>query len=98
MAFFRKYRFELGVIILSLLMMYYFFGAYLWKPNEMMMAFGGDALVLYYNTVYHACYGTGVQLQNMNYPFGELIFMTDAQASLSLVLMLFNKMGFSTCD
>jgi hypothetical protein len=78
--------------------MYFFFGPYLWKPNDMMMAFGGDALVLYYNTVYHACYGNGVQLENMNYPFGELIFMTDAQGMLSLFLMGLSKLGVNTCD
>ncbi len=96
--FISKYKFEFGVIGLTLLMMYHFFGPYLWKPNEMMMAFGGDALVLYANTVYHACYGNGLILENMNYPYGELIFMTDAQGALSILLMWLKNLGINTCD
>ena len=93
-----KYKYELGVVIMTLFMMYFIFGAYLWQPNSMMMAFGGDALVLYYNTLYHACYGNGLTLENMNYPQGDLIFMTDAQSVLSLFLMGLRKLGFNTCD
>jgi hypothetical protein len=98
MEFLKKYKYETGVVLLTLFLMYFIFGSYLWKPDSMMMAFGGDALVLYYNTLYHACYGNGLMLENMNYPQGELIFMTDAQGVLSIFLMGLNKLGINTCD
>jgi hypothetical protein len=63
-----------------------------------MTAFGGDALVLYHNVAYHACYGNGVQLTNMNFPYGEYIFLTDAQGAVSVLLALLRKIGVNTCD
>lgn len=67
-------------------------------PNSFTFAFGGDALFLYYNTTFHSCFGDGVMLQNMNYPHGESIFMTDAQGALAILLSLLQKMGINTCD
>lgn len=63
----------------------------------MTFAFGGDALFLYYNTAYHTCHGSGIMLESMNYPFGESIFMTDAQGALSILLSKLNTLGIDTC-
>lgn len=67
------------------------FKDYLVRPNDMMYSFGGDALVLYYNTSYHARYGDGPMLHGMNYPDGEYIYLTDAQGSLSNTLQWVNR-------
>jgi len=61
-------------------------GPYFSSPNAYMYGYGGDALVIYYNIAYHCMYGSGDHLSNLNYPYGELIFLTDAQGSLSILL------------
>jgi hypothetical protein len=63
-----------------------------------MYAFGGDPLAIYYDIAYHVCYGSGTHLANMNYPYGELLFLTDAQGALTWLL---NKLNFfipSICE
>lgn len=63
----------------------------------MSFAFGGDALFLYFNTTFHTCHGSGIMLESMNYPFGESIFMTDAQGALSIFISTLNDLGIDTC-
>ncbi|MBC7777590.1 MAG: hypothetical protein H7246_19305 [Phycisphaerae bacterium] len=67
------------------------FKDYFTRPNSMMYSFGGDALVLYYNTAYHTRYDDGSTLRNMNYPDGEYIYLTDAQGALSNTLQWINR-------
>jgi len=57
----------------------------------MMYSFGGDALMLYYNTAYHTRYDDGSMLRSMNYPDGEYIYLTDAQGAVSNVLQWINQ-------
>ncbi|MBP9193874.1 MAG: hypothetical protein KBF57_04270 [Saprospiraceae bacterium] len=64
----------LFVVILAIVLGWPMFGTYFFHPNQHMYAFGGDALTLYYNVAYHACYGSGTHLSSMAYPDGELIF------------------------
>jgi hypothetical protein len=71
-------------------------GVYFIEPNQHMHAFGGDALAIYYNVAYHACHGSGLWLESMNYPHGELIFMTDAQGALSILISYLNLCEYST--
>lgn len=74
------------------------FEAYYWRPNSMMYAFGGDALVIYYDVIYHTCYDQGTQLSNMNYPHGEYVFLTDAQGAVSSLLQWIHRYLFDVCD
>jgi hypothetical protein len=85
-------------VVLTLLLLMPLFRKYYLSPNSFMYAFGGDSLTLYYNVVYHTCFGSGTMLKNMNYPDGEMIFLTDAQGSLSLVLSWINRHLFDVCD
>lgn len=85
-------------IVLCLGMQFLFYDVYLTAPNQFVFNFGGDPLFLYFNTVYHACYGDGMMLSSMNYPWGESIFMTDAQGSLSILLTKLNHIGIDTCS
>lgn len=85
------------VVLLCLLVEYICFGRIFYSPNDMSFAFGGDALFLYFNTTYHTCHGSGIMLESMNYPFGESIFMTDAQGALSIVMSTLNNLGIDTC-
>jgi hypothetical protein len=85
-------------VVLTLLLLMPLFRKYYLSPNSFMYAFGGDSLTLYYNVVYHTCFGSGTMLKNMNYPDGEMIFLTDAQGSLSLLLSWINRHLFDVCD
>lgn len=67
------------------------FKDYFSRPNSMMYSFGGDALMLYYNTAYHTRYDQGSTLRSMNYPDGEYIYLTDAQGSVSNTLQWINR-------
>ena len=84
--------------VLCFAITYSFIGPYYTDPNNHMYAFGGDALTIYYDVAYHTCYGTGDRLTNMNYPYGELIFLTDAQGALSVILQWINRNLFDVCD
>lgn len=91
---------HLAVIALSLIACYAVFGSYMLSPNSSMTAFGGDAFVIYYDVMYHVCQvkDTGSQLMNMNYPYGEYIYMTDAQGALATLLKWLNNIGLPICD
>ncbi len=87
-----------GVVVLTLLVAAVLFKGYLLHPNQYMYAFGGDALVLYYDMIYHVCHGSGTHFTGMNYPYGEYIFMTDAQGVISTVLQYVNRYFFPVCE
>ena len=91
---------QLTVVALSLIACYAVFGSYLLSPNSSMTAFGGDAFVIYYDVMYHVCQvkDTGSQLMNMNHPFGEYIYMTDAEGALASLLKWLNYIGLPICD
>lgn len=73
-------------------------GYYFFRPNNSMFAYGGDALSIYYNMVFHICHGEGTLLSSMNYPHGELIFLTDAQGALSTLLQWVHLHWYPLCD
>lgn len=81
----------LATIILTLIVSHPIIGPSIWNPNNHMFTFGGDGLTIYYDMIYHIKYGKGQIFEGMNYPYGELIFMTDAQGSLSLLLNWINN-------
>ena len=96
-----KFHFKSIAIIFftSLLIIGYFLPEFLFHPNQYLMAQGGDAYVIYYNMVYHVCQNSDyILFQGMNYPFGESIIMTDAQAALSLTLKFVDEYFFSICE
>ncbi len=73
--------------LISLFILAFYVGPYMWRPNDFVFAFGGDPLVIYHNMVYHICHDTNfTHLGATNYPYGESIFMTDAQALFSTLL------------
>ncbi len=70
------------------------FRDYFTRPNARSYSFGGDALVLYYNTAFHARYGEGTWLHGTNYPDGEYIYLTDAQGAVSYLLQGLRRLGW----
>lgn len=89
---------QLAVLLLTVLGLFPVFKAYFYRPNSLSYAFGGDALVLYYDMVYHLKHGQGTHFQGMNYPYGEYIFLTDAQGALATVLQWFSQHLFDISD
>ena len=81
----------LAAVLFLLLLARPIFKDYFTRPNSMMHSFGGDALMLYYNTTYHTRYDHGSTLRSMNYPDGEYIYLTDAQGSFSNTLQWINR-------
>lgn len=98
-SFFRKdWFFSILSVILCFVVSFPFLGKYYLTPNDYMYVFGGDGLTLYYNFAYHICHGHGDRLTNMNYPYGEMVFLTDAQGAFSTLLQWINRNLFDICD
>jgi hypothetical protein len=93
----NDFLFAIAAGILTVFFFYPILGTYLLSPNTHMYAFGGDALTIYYNVQYHVCHGSGDTLRGMNYPYGELIFLTDAQGALAMILQWINNF-IDICD
>jgi hypothetical protein len=93
----NDFLFTIVAGILTIFFFYPILGTYLFSPNSHMYAFGGDALTIYYNVQYHVCHGSGDILRGMNYPYGELIFLTDAQGALAMILQWINNF-IDICD
>ena len=85
-------------LVLCFLIGYSINGVYFINPNSHMHSIGGDALTIYYDVAYHVCYGDGDMLTGMNYPDGELIFLTDGQGTLAIILNWINKYLFTISD
>ena len=84
--------------VLCFLVSFPFLGTYFVSPNTHMYVFGGDGLTLYYDIAYHICHGHGDRLTNMNYPYGEMVYLTDAQGAISTLLQWNNRNIFDICD
>jgi len=98
-SIFRKdWFFALLSVIICFVVSFPFLGKYYLTPNDYMYVFGGDGLTLYYNFAYHICHGHGDRLTNMNYPYGEMVFLTDAQGAFSTLLQWINRNLFNICD
>jgi len=85
-------------ILVCLIMAYPIIGHVLISPNDYMYTFGGDGLTIYYDMIYHVLYGNGTHFTGMNYPYGELIFMTDAQGALTQILQWINSNVFNISE
>jgi hypothetical protein len=92
------FGYPLIAILTCFALLYPLFKKYFLSPNEFMYAFGGDALTLYYDLAYQTCYGGGIMIKNMNYPDGELVFLTDGQGALSTLFNFINKYLYDICD
>ena len=97
MDFRKESVLSIGIGFFTIILFYPVLSQYLFAPNSHMYSFGGDALTIYYNIQYHVCYGSGVTLNSMNHPNGELIFLTDAQGALAMILQWINNY-IEICD
>lgn len=91
MEFRNNFLYTTITVVLTFFLFYPILSVYIFSPNSHMYAFGGDALAIYYDIQYHVCHGSGTHFNGMNYPDGELIFLTDAQGALAMILQWVNK-------
>ena len=94
----QKTLWPAGVVLLTLVVSALIFKSYLLHPNQHIYAFGGDPFVIYYDMIYHANFDHGTMFSGMNYPFGEYIFLTDAQGAFATVLQWINHHLFYIGD
>lgn len=94
----KEIIYPLLAALLCVAMSWPFMGKYFLTPNKFITAFGGDPLVIMHDIFYHVKYGSGSMLTNSSYPFGEYIYLTDAEGVLSTVLRWINHHLFNLED
>jgi hypothetical protein len=82
-----KYRQIIGLLIVALLsvtVLYIFYGNLFGKLNKVCFAAGGDGMQSYINMEYHIRFDTSyMRCNSMNYPYGEHVFFTNNQPLIS---------------
>jgi hypothetical protein len=68
-------------------------GAAVWQPNMHCMSTGGDALKIYFDSVWHAKWGSGFYYTGMNFPYATPMQLTGGQAAMNVLLQKLNAMG-----
>jgi len=76
-----------GVFLLSVVMLFLFYGKILLSLNTTFFSTEGDGILCYYNSCYLAKYDTSLLYsRSMNYPYGEIAFYTQSQPLLIGIL------------
>ncbi len=76
-------NFKKGILltlVLSVAVLFLFFGPLLKNPNHVFFSPSGDGLKSYAGAIYHLEHDSTLYRANiMNYPYGEMVFFTDCQ-------------------
>jgi len=71
-------------VVLSLILLVFFYGNLLTNPNKTYFSDSGDGIRSYYSALYHIKYDQSyLKFDGMNYPFGEHVLMADTQPPVS---------------
>lgn len=88
--FFQYYKFHLLVLLLSLVLVGWYFTSPVMNMGSVFFSPTGDGLQNYYSMMYHVEHDQNYFLQeHMNYPYGENIVFTGGQPLLGNILKLF---------
>lgn len=80
---------SVALLVLSLYLVYWIYGALLTAPHQHLFTDKGDGFKNYYTYLYHIRYDSHpLAFEGMNYPYGEHVVYTDAQPLFSGVLNL----------
>ncbi|MFH0866698.1 MAG: hypothetical protein V1904_10915 [Bacteroidota bacterium] len=94
-VFLKKIFHDKGIwltLLLSLIVLIFFFGKILKHPNHVYFSKDGDGLQSYYTTIYHIKYdSTYSRFQGMNYPYGEHVLFTNCQPVISNTLKFISQ-------
>jgi len=85
----------LAVTIVSLIGVWYWYGAFISHPEKLSQN-NGDSKKNYYTVEYHVLYDTsGLHFIGMNYPYGEHVLFTDNQPVFANLLRFVHRHIFS---
>lgn len=76
--------------LMACVLLYSYFGNYLFTANEWIYSLWGDAFKNYYHVVFGAKNADGLWLNQVNYPFGENLLFLDAQVLIVKFLKWFH--------
>ena len=77
-------------LVLSLTILVVFFGKLLLHPNSTFFGTSGDAILVYYNSLYHTLHNKELLTESaMFYPYSESIFFTSCMPILTQFIKLF---------
>lgn len=95
-SFLTKYKFIFLTLLVSVLLLFWFYGPVLLAPNDFLFAPDGDGIKNYYTFIYQAQFGeTFDQFNGMNYPYYEHIVYTDAHPLLSWLIGTFGLAAYA---
>jgi len=81
-------------LVLSLAILFLFFGPLLKDPNQVYFSSNGDGLKSYVGAIYHLEHDTTLFRMNaMNYPYGEMAFFTDCQPMITNSVKILSHIG-----
>lgn len=87
----KKYTPLFVLLCSALLLVFWLYGEVILYPNSYLFSNTGDGIKNYYTYAYHIKHGTSfVNLEGMNYPYGENFFFTDCQPILVLIQKSFS--------
>jgi len=86
------------IYLAGFLIQYLYLDLIFTAPNSTIFATGGDGFFIYYNLLFHTCWGEGLTLSGMNYPWGEYIFLTDSMAAFSVIFNFLDGLGLPICE
>ena len=73
--------------------LYWLLGEVVLHPNSFIIMNNTDGRQILFNTYFHTVYGRGLTLSNQLFPNFDVLFMTDAQASVSVLLNTLHRWG-----
>lgn len=73
--------------------LYWLLGEVVLHPNSFIIMNNTDGRQILFNTYFHTVYGRGLTLSNQLFPNFDVLFMTDAQASVSVLLNTLHQWG-----
>lgn len=79
------------LLVISLALLFYFFGNVIVSPGKYFFAGGGDGIKNYYTPAWFVKYDSGNHFSGMNYPFGEAVTYTDNQPLISWILQFISR-------
>lgn len=89
----KPYLSVLCLLISCMGYLYWLLGEVVLHPNSFIIMNNTDGRQILFNTYFHTVYGRGLTLSNQLFPNFDVLFMTDAQASVSVLLNTLHQWG-----
>ncbi|OIP03262.1 MAG: hypothetical protein AUJ97_04820 [Bacteroidetes bacterium CG2_30_32_10] len=81
-----KNKYLIILIIISFLFLFFFYGKVITHPNSYLFSNSGDGIKNYYTYAFHINNDNSyIEMQGMNYPYGENFLYTDCQPLFTLM-------------